>query len=1237
MKDCIRYCLRQHCSLIFMICLFATPLHSEVTLDGSTSPAQTLSGPDYQITENLGQRTGNNLFHSFGRFNIDKTESATFSGSPDIQNVISRVTGGQTSTIDGLLKSTIPNANLYFINPAGVFFGENARIDVQGSFHTSTADYLGFKDGVRFDSGDVTTKPVLTTAAPEAFGFLGNQSAGKITVSGGENSILEVKPGKTLSLIGGDININNSSLYAPGGQVNLVSVDSSGAATIGAHGIETASFTKMGEIHINRASDVPRATITSNENIRTIAEIDVSADKAGRMFIRSGQLILDNSFIVSDTKISDGGNIDIALTGDLILNEVLDKTSTSTTPVSEIRTFTSGTGDAGRITINANRIMLINGAHITSLTGKKSEGNSGSITLEARSVFLDNTQPDQTPLILTATQGVGDSEAILINSDQLDLNNSAKITTITTSEGHSGTISIPRGKLALRNGAQIITSVLESASGKAGDIIIQSDTVLLSGFSTASKLPSSITSLSSGSGNTGTLSISSPQLDILNGARINTFSNAEGNTGAIDIQSDRIFLSGVVTIESQDTNEQPKHVSAGIYSLTVNGDSGHVSVVSNKTLELKDAQISVATAGSGNTGNLLVKSDHIALNGTSDKTLTEISNRVTDVNENKSATGNSGSLTVIADSLVSKGALITTTNIGQGNSGPLVVKSKSILLTSGTENTLHPGGIISEFHRNSPNDPPRVSGGIFVKAENLNIESGTTISSTTFGSDTAGMTTISTDLLVVESGATIETSTFGSGSGGNLVITSGLISLAGKNTALKSISAKSDSGKVGNISISTEKLEISNQARIDSSTRGRSESGGSITINAQDIQLSGVDTKIVSSTEDKSRSDAGNISIVANDLKLKNGALIDVSTLSRGHGGNLTLDLDRLEIRNNSVISSSAFSSGNSGILKVTANSIILDGAGSNQFTGLSTQANEGTGNGGDLTIAHAGSLEIRNNAKISASTFTSGQAGNVVITADNILLSNAQIQSKSDTDNLATASDAMSGNISITANKRFQLKNAGEVSVSTKQAQAGNISINGEGILLLSNKSRIGTSVANGKGAGGSITINSPVLALDTSSILASAVEGNGGNITISGLVFESPGSRINASSQVKMDGLVNLKPDTTISGSLSVLSSAFIDNSKLLGERCAARSASGNSFITNESVKIAPVPGNLMPSNLLDFSTDQQIPPQSSSSYEQLHSALPADKNNAASTTVNEFQLVLKKTDCGKKNTHL
>ncbi|MEZ5673448.1 MAG: hypothetical protein R3E08_14175 [Thiotrichaceae bacterium] len=59
----------------------------------SGSKATTLSAPNYRITPDLGQQVGNNLFHSFQIFNLNNTETATFSGNSAINKVISRVTG----------------------------------------------------------------------------------------------------------------------------------------------------------------------------------------------------------------------------------------------------------------------------------------------------------------------------------------------------------------------------------------------------------------------------------------------------------------------------------------------------------------------------------------------------------------------------------------------------------------------------------------------------------------------------------------------------------------------------------------------------------------------------------------------------------------------------------------------------------------------------------------------------------------------------------------------------------------------------------------------------------------------------------------------------------------------------------------------------------------------------------------------------------------------------------------
>ena len=150
--------------------------HAQITLDGSLGPGGSLTGPNFVIPAQVGQTRGGNLFHSFGRFNILTGESATFTGPSSINNILSRVTGGQRSIIDGLLRSNIPGANLFLINPAGVMFGPTGSLDVKGSFHVSTADYLKFADGAQFHA-NLARESVLTSAPVSAFGFLSQNPA----------------------------------------------------------------------------------------------------------------------------------------------------------------------------------------------------------------------------------------------------------------------------------------------------------------------------------------------------------------------------------------------------------------------------------------------------------------------------------------------------------------------------------------------------------------------------------------------------------------------------------------------------------------------------------------------------------------------------------------------------------------------------------------------------------------------------------------------------------------------------------------------------------------------------------------------------------------------------------------------------------------------------------------------------------------------------------------------------
>src|SRR5258708_26455435 len=104
-----------------------------VVVDGSLGaapgPLTKDAGGIFSITPALGRQSGKNLFYSFSRLNLDQGEVASFTGPPSgISNVLARVTEGNSSTIDGTLRCTVPQANFYLVNPAGVVFGPNAAI-----------------------------------------------------------------------------------------------------------------------------------------------------------------------------------------------------------------------------------------------------------------------------------------------------------------------------------------------------------------------------------------------------------------------------------------------------------------------------------------------------------------------------------------------------------------------------------------------------------------------------------------------------------------------------------------------------------------------------------------------------------------------------------------------------------------------------------------------------------------------------------------------------------------------------------------------------------------------------------------------------------------------------------------------------------------------------------------------------------------------------------------------------
>lgn len=196
---------------------------AQVTSDGTTNTIVNTNGNDFTILNGIDK--GNNLFHSFSNFSVPTGGSTTFdlTNTPNITTIFSRVTGSNVSNIDGLIRTLNSNnpVSLFLINPNGIAFGQNAKLDISGSFVGTTASSIKFADGTEFSTTDPSVPPLLTMSVP--IGLQMGTTAGAIAVQGATTNAngLQVKPGQTFALIGSDINLAQANIRASDGYIEL--------------------------------------------------------------------------------------------------------------------------------------------------------------------------------------------------------------------------------------------------------------------------------------------------------------------------------------------------------------------------------------------------------------------------------------------------------------------------------------------------------------------------------------------------------------------------------------------------------------------------------------------------------------------------------------------------------------------------------------------------------------------------------------------------------------------------------------------------------------------------------------------------------------------------------------------------------------------------------------------------------------------------------------------------------
>lgn len=437
---------------------------AEVITDGSLGgAAQSLSGPNYLINSALGQTKGGNLFHSFSEFNINKGESANFQSTDTTSNIFARVTGGHSSLIDGKITST-GTANLWMINPAGWVIGQNASLNLPGSFHLSTATGIDFKDGGLF-LADAKSQSTLSIASPIDYQFQSSQAA-TITI---DHASLVLKTGMDISLVGGNINLQDAHIKAPAGRILL----GSNAGAGGKWQLDNSGLTQVsgqqGTITIEHSQPTLGINPSLSINEPTVGNITTARDWDSKIQLAANQITLKSAFIsatAGDNLSRRGGDVEL-------------KGETITLANSFITTTVLGDQAGGNIKIHGKDLLLTGlpeqplrgGSKLSSKNSILSNGNSGAIAIDLTGELRLSDQAG----ISSTVQGNGAGGNIVVNSPLVNLNSASFISVESSlGKGNPGDITVNSHDLNINQGSFLASSSNLESQGDAGDIIINS-------------------------------------------------------------------------------------------------------------------------------------------------------------------------------------------------------------------------------------------------------------------------------------------------------------------------------------------------------------------------------------------------------------------------------------------------------------------------------------------------------------------------------------------------------------------------------------------------------------------------------------------------------------------------------------------------------------------------------------------------------------------------------------------
>ncbi len=950
---------------------------AQITADGTVPTNISQSGNVFEITG--GTRAGSNLFHSFGEFSLPTGNEAFFNNAANIANIISRVTGDSISNIDGLIRAN-GGANLILLNPNGINFGANARLDLGGSFLGSAASSLKFADGTEFSATN-SQNPLLTVSVP--VGLQMGQNPGAISVQGtghnltvanpifapvtrGNSTGLTVRPGQTLALVGGEIGLEGGSLTAEGGRIEL------GSAAQGLVSLNsTPSGWTLGYEGVQSFRDIV---------LRSRSLADASGLTGGSIQVQGQNLsVSDGSLLLIQNQGSQpAGNIFVSAANAVEISG----TNADSTVRSSLTNETVGSGRGGDVAIATGKLIVQEGGTIVAKTVAPGTGQGGNVHLN-----------------------VSDSVQV-IGASSINPSVTSSIVAATFGAGNSGNNTVSTGRLTASGGGTIAAASF--SGGKGGDLNVNAtDSIEVIGVEPNLFAPSGLINTAFSTGDTGNLTIATPRLTVADGGRVGTSTSAIGSAGSVTINAPELVevkgrVPGSVNpslIVSAANLVDPSLQQLFGLPLIPSGASGDVTIDAGQLRVTDGAIVTARSDGTGQSGNVSITAGSVFLdNGggiTSELGGTIAEGQVLFFSPITLGASKGGSIEISTQELaIQRGATISTATFTNAAGGDITIDASDSVQVAGF----------------APFNPNALS----------------FLSSSTFGSGNAGNIVLSTRQLSILAGGRIGAATFGTGSGGDITVkATEFVEIIGAepSQAAGSVVGVStlNSGNAGNLTVNTAKLTVRDGGRLDSSTAATG-AAGSIAINASSVEVSGT----IPGTAVPSLVSSG--ANIENEIARQRFGLPPVPS---GASGDVTVNAGQLRVTDSALVTARNEGLGNSGNVRINAESIFLDNRGS---ISAATQSGEG----GNITL-NANSLLMRRNSQISATAGGTGNGGNIAITGFSpadfvVLLEGSTIT--------ANAFQGRGGNIQIDTRALFVCPDC-EITASSQLGVGGVVELN--------------------------------------------------------------------------------------------------------------------------------------------------------------------------------------------------